>query len=445
MERYIELSNTYPHFVYQAFKYQLADQKLEGGFTYIIKDKAGESAFEFFSSFSVAYIGNQQPADTDLDALVFSLGMAEALSYWKLTCAPTITVACGQLDSWQVAWWKHLITDGLSEFFYLNAIQDWTSDQLTITSTGARLPKPTKRAYATDQTIVPIGGGKDSITSLAILDGHVDIVPIVMNPVAASTAMIAYKGYQKHILIRRSLDPQIVELNAQGFLNGHIPFSAVLSLYTMVAARMYGIRDIALSNESSANEPTILGTNINHQYSKSLRYEQDINAYASRYLDADIRYFSLLRPLNEYQITHLFSRSTDEVLKLFRSCNKGSKQGIWCTKCPKCLFTYIMLSAHLPLETMVDIFGSDLLEDADLEGYFLSLTGQRTEKPFECVGTIEEVNAAVQVIKEKRAKLPRLLSLWDDQLATQTGTQLLDSWDEHNLPPEYELLVKQKL
>ena len=445
MERYTELSQKYPHFVYQQYSYHIVDQKLEGGFTYVINDDAGTSAFEFFSAFSIDYVGSAVEPDTDLDALVFTLGMAEALSYWKLTCAPTITAACGQLDTWQIDWWKHLITDGLSEFFYLNDIHDWDANRLQILSTGSACRPPKSRTYSTEQTLVPIGGGKDSITSLAILEGHRDIIPIVMNPIAASMSMIEHSGYATYILIRRTLDKQIVQLNKQGFLNGHIPFSAVLSLYTMIAARSYGISDIALSNESSANEPTILGTNINHQYSKSLRYERDINRYADKYLDADIRYFSLLRPLNEYQITKIFSQSSEAVLTLFRSCNKGSKQGVWCKKCPKCLFTYIMMSAHLSTEKMLSIFGSDLLEDPDLTGYFLSLTGQRTEKPFECVGTIEEVNAAVEVISKKRKKTPLLLQGWDTALVTKTAAQLYASWEAHDLPDIYVPLVKQKL
>jgi len=446
MERYIELSRKYPHFIYHDCTYTVSGQKLEGRFTFLINDDKDETVFELFTSFSIQYIGKSVEVDTELEALVFNLGMAEAISYWKLTCAPRFSVNCGHLDKQQQTWWKKLFKKGLSEFFYLNDMMDWDESMLQFESTGDVIEAPSKRVYNHDQVLVPIGGGKDSISSVEILHGHRQILPLMMNPGEASMNFVTYHDFSEYVKITRSLDRQIIDLNSQGFLNGHIPFSAVLSLYTMTAARLYGIADIALSNESSANEPTILGTDINHQYSKSLEYERDINRYVADYLDQDIRYFSLLRPLNEYQITKIFSQVDDRVLEIFRSCNRGSKKGIWCCKCPKCLFTYIMVHAHLPMEKMVNIFGVDLLEDPELEGYFRSLTGQRTEKPFECVGTIEEVNAALAIIKEKRkGKLPRLFDHWNESLVEKTGEQLLADFEDHDLDQVYADLVRKKL
>jgi len=445
MERYMELKGKYPHFVYQDYDYTVRDHKLEGRCTYVLQDESGESAFEFFTLFAIEFIGGEVSADADLDALVFNLGLVEAISYWKLTCAPQFTIKCGGLSDEQKDWWRKLFQKGLSEFFYLNNITDWEGSQLQFTTTAEHKTAPAPRKYTEEKVLVPIGGGKDSISSVEILKGNIEIVPVVMNPIKASTDFMAYEGLDKYVKITRKLDPLIIKLNADGFLNGHIPFSAVLSFYTMIAARMYGMKYIALSNESSANEPTILGTDINHQYSKSLEYELDINAYATDYLDADIRYFSLLRPFNEYQITKIFAGVNNTVLDIFRSCNKGSKKGIWCIKCPKCLFTYIMIHAHLPLSKMIEIYGNDLLEDKDLEGYFLSLTGQRTEKPFECVGTVEEVNAALQVIKQKRKNsLPHLFTLWDSSLVERNAEELLKEVSPSNHEPFFAELIKQK-
>jgi len=445
-DTYRELSIKYPHFVYRSYDYKQDRNGLEGTFVYEIMDAHGDVAFEFCTSWAIAAPANLPAQHADVEALVYSLGMVEAISYWKLTCASRLTVACGRLDDWQVQWWRKLFRKGLSEFFYLNDIADWDEQSLHIVSEGVQLPQPASQNYDESKVIVPIGGGKDSITSVEVLRAHKAIVPIVMNPIQASQQLIEYHNFAEVINIRRRLDPQIIRLNAEGFLNGHIPFSAVLSMYTMLAGRLYGIADIALSNESSANEPTILGTDINHQYSKSLEYEKDINEYVSRYLDAGINYFSLLRPLNEYQITKIFAAADTDLHQLFRSCNRGSKQGIWCCKCPKCLFTYIMMHAHLPLASMLDIYGSDLLEDSDLEGYFLSLTGQRTEKPFECVGTIEEVNTALSVIKQKRSSnLPKLYEHWSDNLTTVSEDGLLAAYEQSQLTEQYEFLLKQKL
>jgi hypothetical protein len=51
---------------------------------------------------------------------------------------------------------------------------------------------------------------------------------------------------------------------------------------------------------------------------------------------------------------------------------------------------------------MIQIFSEDLLNKEELLPYFEELTGIAENKPFECVGTIDEVNKAVQMIKESR-------------------------------------------
>ena len=79
--------------------------------------------------------------------------------------------------------------------------------------------------------------------------------------------------------IRRNLDPLLLDMNGKGFLNGHTPFSALLAFYTLLAAAVTGKKYIALSNETSANEPTIPGTDMNHQYSKSYEFETGFRKY----------------------------------------------------------------------------------------------------------------------------------------------------------------------
>lgn len=172
---------------------------------------------------------------------------------------------------------------------------------------------------------------------------------------------------------------------------------------------------MALSNESSANEASIIGTNINHQYSKSFEFETDFRNYVHENLSADFNYYSLLRPLSELQIAALFSK-TDTYNLIFKSCNVGSKEDVWCCNCSKCLFTFIMLSPFIKSEIMLSIFGENLLDKMNLWNTLLELSGQTEEKPFECVGTIEEVNIALcEIIKQKQnEKLPILLQKYKE-------------------------------
>jgi hypothetical protein len=73
----------------------------------------------------------------------------------------------------------------------------------------------------------------------------------------------------------------------------------------------------------------------------------------------------------------------------------GSKTGTWCGKCPKCLFTFIILSPFLASETLTGIFGRNLLNDPGMEEIFGQLSGISPIKPFECIGTVDEVNLAM--------------------------------------------------
>ena len=118
----------------------------------------------------------------------------------------------------------------------------------------------------------------------------------------------------------------MLQLNAEGYLNGHTPFSALLAFLTLLIGVGSGSKYIALSNESSANESTVPGTDINHQYSKSIEFERDFRDYVSQHLSEEIQYFSFLRPLNEMQIASLFAQC-EAYHPVFRSCNAGSTKG----------------------------------------------------------------------------------------------------------------------
>ena len=195
---------------------------------------------------------------------------------------------------------------------------------------------------------------------------------------------------------------------------------------------------IALSNENSANESNVIGEKINHQYSKSFEFECDFEEYASKYLRAPIKYFSFLRPLNELQIAKIFSKK-EKYHNTFKSCNIGSKEEEWkwCCNCAKCLFAYIILSPYLYKEKLVRIFGEDLLEKSNLLNTFLELTGNGETKPFDCVGTFEEVNFAIsktiENIEKAKIDLPYLLRYYKDNYKLiDTKNDLTKIYNEEN-------------
>jgi hypothetical protein len=283
--------------------------------------------------------------------------------------------------------------------------------------------------------------GKDTQTSAAM----------VINQRDATINCISTAGLNKNTYeVKRTIDPILLDLNERGFLNGHTPFSSLLAFSSALAAVITGKKHIALSNESSANEATIPGTNINHQYSKSFEFEQDFRSYLYEFISPDINYFSFLRPLNELQIGALFSRKT-EYFDVFKSCNVGSKADTWCCNCPKCLFTFIMLSPFIDKSVMVNIFGENLFENEKLEQTLYQLAGLTREKPFECVGTINEVNSALAHLCESKIydPLPFLLEKYQKATSGIKFTSLKDQlnyWNSfHSLLPAPEKILKESI
>ncbi len=93
----------------------------------------------------------------------------------------------------------------------------------------------------------------------------------------------------------------------------------------------------------------------------------------------------------------------------FISCNEVVNSTEWCCKCDKCAFVYIILSGFLtPREVQSVFHGKDLLSDWDMCDKFLSLVGGMGdgEKPFECVGTALETQAAVEMAIGQLLKTP---------------------------------------
>lgn len=384
--------------------------------------------------------------------IIFSLGMVEAVSYLKASCSPKMLVECGYLDKNDCDWWKKLYFGGLGEFFYRNGIDADFDNFLTIECMGKDIDTSKEKMNLSAFSVVPVGGGKDSAVSAELVKKVTDkILFFTVNSQQARTDTVTCAGYGEKDIIKtyRKISPELLELNKQGFLNGHTPFSAIVAFLSLYCAYITGSKNIVLSNEASANEANIQGSNINHQYSKSYEFEKDFFEYTAKNILSDIRYFSLLRPFNELQIAAQFCRH-ESYLHSFRSCNAGSKNNIWCCKCPKCLFVYGILSAFLPQEKLQSIFGENLLNKKELENDFNGLVGLSAVKPFECVGTVSEIKYAVAVciknLLNAGKTLPYLAEKFNnsfdiDEILKQP---LMKEFNEiNNIPEEFNSAIKE--
>lgn len=382
--------------------------------------------------------------------VVFNLGMVEAISYYKLTCSKYFVVKCGKLNEEQIAWYQKLIYLGLGEFRYINHIQEKTEDFVQIMTEGKALQKE-ELSYPLSDCMVPIGGGKDSNVTLELLKKSSYKrfgFRINLEDVSRKCAQIAGLQEDEIIEVKRKMDSNLIELNKQGFLNGHTPFSAMVAWLTYFVATIFGKKYIVLSNEDSANESNIKGENINHQYSKTLEFENDFRDYVKCYICPNgPEYFSFLRPINELQIAKLFSEQ-EQYHEVFKSCNIGSKEKPWkwCCNCAKCLFPYTILSPFLEKEKLINIFGEDLFEKENLLKTFVELCGYSKNKPFECVGTYEEVCVAVtKTIQNRNEKLPFLLQYYKENFELIDHDLLHYYSKNHNLPSEFDEILKGKI
>ncbi len=448
MDKYNEFRSSYPEFYYHGFR--LEDKQEEIFITYDFEIKG---LMRFSPTLKIPKVNKWNYSKDLLNKIVFSVGLSEIPSYWKATCSPKIIIECGKLNEEQNAWLKKLIYNGLGEFFYVNKIKVNINDFVLIESFGESLKKQDDdNSY--DGYLVAVGGGKDSLTSLEILKSVPNKKAFIIN-----NRKVCFDGANKAgvenkdiINVERLFDKKIIELNDKGFLNGHTPISSCIAFISYLTAYVNKIKYVVLSNESSANEASVKGTNINHQYSKSLEFENDFRYFVSKYLTEKIEYFSLLRPLSELEIMKIFTKYP-KYFNYFISCNNGGKRKNigktdgWCLTCSKCLFIYLLMSNFVSQDEMIKIFGENLLDKKEMLNYFLELLGKKDNKPFECVGTIDEVVFTVNnLINKYDDNLPYLLNYYKENYAvSKPNYDMLKVIDKNNNVPEslLKLVLKE--
>lgn len=443
----MEIRKQYPEFIFESYQVERGVNGIHASFVY----KLGEYTFQPTVDIPIASIRNEYINDDILDNLFFNFGVVNAINYYKLSLAPKFTIKCGELDAAQKEFFKKLFYNGLGELMYRNNALMQYSDFMTI---DAPEPAEPKKFFFDDNfrgNLITVGGGKDSIVTLEALKGMRDQNLCMQfnrnlypeNHAALDGIHLAGYSLEQVCNFNLSIDKKVLELNQTGrFLNGHVPFSGMLAFACAIICYLNNLKYIVVSNEASANEGNIAGTTINHQYSKSYEFEKDFNNYLQTYLCEKMQYFSLLRCMNEFQIVQKFVKFPS-YLKIFRSCNVGTKTNSWCGHCAKCLYVFIMLYPFVGKDRLVEIFGRDLLDDETMGQIFVGLINPDTTKPFECVGTREEINYAIKLAIEDESApqpLPKLLEWYRTSYNYNPTTQynVADYFNsEHNIPEEY--------
>lgn len=453
MEKFLEFRKNYPVFEYNSYEIVEKEDKYEIVYHFNIP---GLSEFSPKWEFPKTKKALSMEEYEVFEKTIFNLGMVEVVSYLKCVCSPKLVVKAGYLDKTQIEWYKKLYLNGLGEFFYVNGIEEAMNIATFVDIECLEENKKETVNYTMKLAgnLIPVGGGKDSAVTLEVLaEEKNQNTPFVINPKGASLACIETAGYDKKdsYFPKRFLDKRLIELNSKGFLNGHTPFSAIVAFSSYASAILTGRKYITLSNEDSANEVNVVGTNINHQYSKSIEFENDFRWYYTNYICKNgPEYFSLLRPISEWQIVKAFAKKS-KYYEVFKSCNVGSKGEIWkwCENCPKCLYVYIMVKAFLNDNDMNKIFKTDMLDNEGLRDIFNGLVYPDFDKPFECVGTKDEINLSLDMIVNRyvneKKNLPLLLKDYTpnfDTLESRIKEKEAKWNNENNLPKEYAEKLK---
>lgn len=443
-----ELRKKYPTFIYKSYNYYWEKNELKINFKYFV-----DKSIQFNPLINIKGVTESQFNYIDkevLDNLVFNLGIIEMLSYWKATSSPNIKVECGFLNKKQIIWWTKLLKDGMGEFFYVNNIDSRNEKFVTFSSAGKKHNK--KADINSEGILLPVSGGIDSTVTADLLSKAFSdkISTFMLNPSTATKNIAKVLGLTRNVEVQRKIDKNLLDLNNNGFLNGHTPFSAYLAFLSVLCAYIFDLKYILFSNEASSNEGNVefLGKKINHQYSKSFEFETEFRRYTKTYLSNEIEYFSFLRSLNSIQISKLFSELS-VYHNIVLSCNIGVKENRWCGKCAKCLSTYVLLFPFIDQKKIKKMYSKDLLKDKNLGELLNSLTKVNTIKPFECVGTKKEIKFALKLIADKYNKtkepLPKLIEKALSGVESSDSQSLVMSFYNKNnyLPDKFKSILRE--
>ncbi|HXY28664.1 MAG TPA: hypothetical protein VEH82_10325 [Acidimicrobiales bacterium] len=392
------------------------------------------------------------------------LYLLAGVSYYKTTAAPRIDLGDLPTTPAERDFLRHYYVEGLAEFAYRNGLD---LDGLALEGPEADPAPIAPYCPVGGRPLIPFGGGIDSIVTVdGIAADHPGAALLVVSPPGDRFAAIddpaAVTGLPVS-RVTRQIDPQVRRSDELGFLNGHVPVTAVITGAAVVAAVLERRDAVVLSNEWSASVPTVVvdGRAVNHQWSKSEEFERAFGDLVAGTLGPEIAVFSWLRPRSELWVARRFAELTG-FHRSFRSCNRAFHQDPsrrldhWCGHCDKCCFVDLVLAPFMARDALAAVFGGDEpLEDGANRARFESLLGLVADaKPFECVGDTDECRAAVHLAARRpdRADTVVLHQLLDalgrasaDHRTVETP--LFAARGDHRIPDRYapaDLLVRAR-
>ena len=338
------------------------------------------------------------------------LHLVTGISYYKAAVPPQIRIESYAIDADTAALLETIYLNGLGEFAYRNGLDLHGRIRFPVDGASA---VPAMAVGLREHALVAIGGGKDSLVSIEALRALGVEQTVTWIGGSQLIKACAERTGLATLNIGRALAPQLFDYNRDGAWNGHIPVTAVNSAILVFAALLRGVDQVVFSNERSASYGSLITTadgsattEVNHQWSKGWAFESAFADHVTGHIAADLKYYSLLRPLSELAVARQFAR-IDRYDAHFSSCNRnfhilGERPvNRWCGVCPKCHFVFLALAPFMPKPRLVGIFGRNLLDDTGQTAGFDALLEFQDHKPFECVGEGRESRAAMAALAER--------------------------------------------
>lgn len=396
-----------------------------------------------------------QPAVAEAARLLFLLA---GVSYYKTSAPPIIDLGDIPITPRERAFLRDYYIHGMGEFSYRLDDPRFPEglDLRTIEIIGGRDREEGPRVPSSSarRPLIPFGGGIDSIASVELLRDHIDdgALFVVNRPGDRFDAIEAPAAVAGLPIVRaeRLIDSQVLRSRELGFLNGHVPVTAVISAMGILAAALQGRDAVVMSNEWSSSAATLVledGRRINHQYSKGDEFE-------TAFRDVLLRtpgmpdYFSLLRPFSELWISRFFATHCQAYLGTFRSCNRAFhidrsiRADKWCGTCDKCAFIDLILAPFVSAADLRTVFdGNEPLENPELVDKFRRLMGLVPDsKPWECVGDVAESRVAARLALVREDRAGGMLATLVAEAATHPDSgaeELMRPLSTHHIPDRY--------
>src|SRR5574344_498228 len=349
---------------------------------------------------------NDPKLDELLDRATFLAFMLIGTSYYKSHPTPNVQIP-RQIDPWQAEFFNKVYQEGLSQYAYENGL---TRNSLAHFVANTTTPKPQIK-YNGNGIIALQSGGKDSLlVANMLLENHIDFTPWYVSSSQEKT----------HPKVLDNLFPQLINKSASivvreidlfhlqqtGGLNGHVPVTFITESLALIQAILNNQNIILTSIGQEGTEPAgLIGDlPINHQWSKTLEAEKLMTEYIKRYVSEDIHLGSPIRKYSELRVAELFvEKCWKQYGYEFSSCNQANykqnqtnSQLHWCGECAKCANTYLLFCPFLAPHILQSLFADeDLFKKPTLTSTFKGLLGiNNSMKPFECVGSVDELRYA---------------------------------------------------